>query len=443
MAGEIYSIYADNPWGDLHMLERAPTYVPALLDQYKRRMKWNRFVGAQIRFDAMTSRQMVLTRQMHGRPDWTAKSEKTLFFPVSTFMGMERKTIEIEYHYDKVQWHEDDNLFNFTNVPLATLCRGELGWNMAQYFDYLARDAAIDSAYALYANDGSSFNDLSADTHVFELEWIIDILLGMEYENIIDSEDGMPGVACMTTPGVIRDIQVAAGGEWRTLNMFSEAGRSALLAYGISGVYMGVAFIPTLANVLWCCGPVVQTTTITAPMNTLDGVLDAADAQGWDAAQDGIANDITVASSAGFAAGDIIVIHKTLTNAYGVTNGVDPKEGTADWRVIASVPDGTHLTITEPWLKDGYLSASGGVYGYVTEAAHVHMSNFVADPGAIQMGVAQAPKINEAPPFDDMQKQHRVAWDFYGKLELINHQGLRNVFTRGAMVVPGQMLTTG
>jgi len=443
MAGEVYSTYADNPWGDLHMLERAPTYVPALLDQYRRKMKWNRFVGAQINFGAKTSRQMVLTRQMHGRPNWGAKTEKTLFFPVGTFMGLERRTIEIAYHYDTVHWHDDDQLFNFTDVPLPTLCRNELGWNMAQYFDYLARDAAIDSDYALYANSGSDFSDLSASTHVFELEWIIDILLGMEYESVLDSEEGFPGVACMTTPGVIRDIQVAAGGEWRTLNMFSEAGRTALMQYGVKGVYMGVAFIPTLANVLWCCGPVVQTTTITAPMATLDGVVDAADSQGWDANQDESTAYITVASSAGFAAGDTVVIHKTQTNDYGVANGVDPKEGTADHRVIASVPSGTTITLTEPWLKDGYLSASSGVYGYVTEAAHVHMTSFIADPGAIQMGVAQSPTVVEAPPFDNMLKQHRVSWDFHGKLELINHQGLRNCFTRGAVVVPGQMTVTG
>ncbi|GAG02231.1 unnamed protein product, partial [marine sediment metagenome] len=250
------------------------------------------------------------------------------------------------------------------------------------------------------------------------------------------------GVACMTTPGVIRDIQMAAGGEWRTLNMFSEAGRTALMSYGITGVYMGTAFIPNRANVLWCAGSIDTQATITAPMDTLDGVPDEADDQGWDSAQDGKTAYITVDSTAGFAAGDIIVIHKTRTDDYGVTGGVDPKEGSADWRVIDTVIGGTTFSITKPWLKDGYMSAAAGVYGYVTLAEHVHMTNFIADPGAIQMGVAQPPQVVEADPIDDVQKQHRVAWDYHGKTQLINHQGLRNVFTLGAMVNPGQMAVT-
>jgi len=215
------------------------------------------------------------------------------------------------------------------------------------------------------------------------------------------------------------------------------------MAYGIKGVYMDVAFIPTVANVLWCCGPIAVQTTITAPMDTLDGVPDEADDQGWDSAQDGKTAYITVASTAGLTAGDIVVLHTTRTDDYGVTGGVDPGDGTSDWRVIDTVISGTTFSITKPWLKDGFMSASAGVYGYVTLAAHVHMSNFIANPGAIQMGVAQSPTVNEADPIDDMQKQHRVAWDFHGKVQLIDHQGLRNVYTRGAVVNPGQMTVTG
>ena len=448
-AGDISTLFSDNPWGDLSMLERYPTYVPDLLATYKRACKWNRFVGTQINFSALTSRQMVLTRQLHGRPDFSAKSSKTLLFPVSTFIGLQRKTIALEYHYDKIQWHDDDQLWNFTNVPLETLSRNELGWNMAQYFDYLARKAAMDSAYNKYPTSAiTGFDGLtSATDHLFQLPWISEILLGMEYEHIVDSETGMPSVACMTSPGVIYDISTMAGGEWRALNSFTDSGRAALMAYGIQGVYKGIGFIPSTAQTLWCAGAIDTQVAIVEPVNTLDGVADAADAQGWNGAQDGIKNYVQCVSGAdlsGISAGDVVVLHRTRVATHGVTNGVDPNEGKADYKIVASVDDANdRIAFTEPWMKDGYTTPlAAGNYGYLTKAEHVHMSSFIADSGAIQMGVAQAPKLNKGVSLDDMGKMHRVAWDFHGAVTMMNHQGLRNVYTRGSVVVPGSMVVT-
>lgn len=436
-------ISADNPWGDLSMLERYPTYVPALMDTYLRRTKYARFVNVQIDFGAMRSRQMVLTRQIHGRPNFSPKTAKTLEFQVQTFMGLQRKTIDIEYHFDKIQWHDDDQLFNFTNVPLPTLCRNELGWNMSQYFDYLARRATLGSAYAYYIN-GTDFSGLTSSSHIFDLTKVNDILLSMEYEDMFDGEDAMPTVACLTSPGVISDIANAAPGEWRSLNAYTEEGRRALMAYGIKGVYKGVGFIPSTIQVLWCAGPVSVQIEIVEPMNTLDGVANSANAQGWNSAQSGIKNYIQLSSTpatgalSSIAAGDVIVIHRTRTDAYGVTSGVDPNEGTADHRVVASVDTGNNrIVLTEPWLKDGYTAPLEGVLGWVTKANHIHMSSFIADASALQMGVAQAPLLNQKDGDDDMGKLHKLAWDFHGAISLMNHQGIRNVFSRASFTAAG------
>jgi hypothetical protein len=254
----------------------------------------------------------------------------------------------------------------------------------------------------------------------------------------------MPSVAALTTPGVIRDIVTQAGGEWRALNSFTPEGRAALMQYGITGTYMGVGFIPTRANVLWCAGAQDLQVAIVEPLNTLDGVSANANAQGWVSAQDGIKNYIQLESGAdlsGLAAGDIIVIHRKRGDTFGVSNGVLPADGTADHRVIISVDDtNDRIVINKPWLKDGYTTPLvDGSYGYVTKGDHIHMTSFIGDAGALQVSVAQVPTIKEAPPVDNLMKQHRVSWDAWIKPILMNHGGIRNWFTRGSVVSPGYM----
>jgi hypothetical protein len=451
MAGEFSVQYADNPWGDISMLEKpVSSYAPNLLANYRRAAKWGRFVGAQINLAAMQTRTMTVTRQLDGEPNFDAKNPKTLFFPVSTFAGLQRKSVTLEYHYDHIAWHEDDNLFNYLDVSLEGFARGQLGWNMALYFDYLYRNEALTSDYARYGSDTvyDGFDHLTADTELFEITWIPQILLGMEYEDIVDSETGMPSVAAMTTPGVIHDIATQAGGEWRALNSFTPEGRAALMEYGISGTYMGVGFIPTRANVLWCTGAIEAQFAIVEHLNTQDGVSASDNSQGWNSAQDGIKNYIQLHSTGETGAitdidvGDIVVIHRRRGNTFGVTNGVLPTDGTADHRVVVEVDEANYrIVIDKPWLKDGYTTPlADGSYGYVTKADHIHMTSFIGDAGALQVAVAQPPLMKAAPPIDHLMKQHRVSWDAWIKPVLMNHGGIRNWFTRGSYVTPGTMV---
>lgn len=452
MAGEAsLVVYANNPFGDLSMHERSPAYVPVLMRTWLMKTKWNRFISSQIDTtnQSLSARQFVMTRQIYGRPNFSPKTPMTLFFPPGTFAGLEQKTVGLEYHYDSVQIHRDTDLFNYLNATLETMARGALGWNLIQYGEFLARRAAMDSSYNLMA-DGSDgvapdFSVLtSATTHKFDLRWVNQVILGMEEEYIIDTESGGPRMACLTTPGVIYDISTQAGSEWIAINSLGDAGYGRLNTYGVSGAYKGVVFIPVPVNKLRCVGPVEAQTTIAAPINTLDGCLSTANAQGFIAKQSGAAEYIQVASAAGIVAGDEIVIHRTRTSDYTVSNGVDPNEGTADYRVVASV-DGNNISLTEPWLKEPYDTVVAGTshYGWVTLAAHVHMSSFVADVNAIQIGVAQQIQLVEAPPIDNMMKMRRFSWDGHFKYELMNHPGVRNIYTRGAFTVPGSMGVDG
>jgi len=452
MAGEAsLTVYANNPFGDLSMHERSPAYIPVLMRTWMMKVKWNRFVSAQIDTTNLSQRARVitLTQQIFGRPNFSPKTPMTLFVPPGTFQGLRQKTVELEYHYDSVQIHKDTDLYNFLNATLESMARGALAWNLIQYHEFLARRAAMTSSYNLMA-DGTAANApnfsllTSATSHKFDIRWVNDVILGMEEEHIIDTEVDRPRMACLTTPGVIYDISTQAGSEWIALNSLGDAGFSRLNTYGVAGAYKGVVFIPVAVNKLVGAGPKVQETTIAAPIATLDGCLSTADAQGFIAKQAGAAEYIQVASASGFAVGDEVVIHRTRSSAFGVADGVDPNEGTADFRVIAAI-NGTNISLSEPWLKAPYDTVVAGTshYGWMTKAAPIHLSSFVADQNAIQIGVAQQVTLVEAPPLDNFLKMRRFSWDAYIKYELMHHPGVRNIYSRGAYTTPGTMGVSG
>src|SRR3989304_3819800 len=105
MADSVEIYYADNPWGTISMLERAPVYVPNLVAAYKKYSKYGRFVTVQGDFGALRTRQIVLPRHILSEPDFSPKSTRQLFRASSSVGGFARTTIDLEYHADEIHWY--------------------------------------------------------------------------------------------------------------------------------------------------------------------------------------------------------------------------------------------------------------------------------------------------------------------------------------------------
>jgi hypothetical protein len=186
------------------------------------------------------------------------------------------------------------------------------------------------------------------------------------------------------------------------------------------GMYLNTRYIKTPLNVLWNCGTVSVQTTLTVDAAIGSGAAATVHSHyttGQTSLRTSETNSeagqryITVADSTGIAAGDVITIHKTRTSAYGVTNGVDFKEGTLTNRRVASV-SGNNIALQKPILKCEYPQGS-----YVTKGVHVNATIFVGGPRAVVWAVTQAPMMYTPPVIDDRMAQLRVSWDMTSKCQ--------------------------
>ncbi|MBI4771319.1 MAG: hypothetical protein HY784_13145, partial [Chloroflexi bacterium] len=347
MADAVEVYFADNPWGTVSMLERYPVYVPSLVAAYKKFTKYGRFVTVQGDFSGMRTRQITLTRQILSEPDFSPKSPRQLFRASSSVGGFARKTIDLEYHSDEVHWYKDDDLFNYLGTTVEDMSRQGLGYLMTLYLDTLYRNAALTTKFKTVVGHGRwlpgtyDFSDL-VDTDVFDLAVVPKLQLGMQYDELVDPEGGPIRLAVLVSPGQAFDISERAGADWKSINSFSEEGRTALLQYGITGVYKGAAFIPTSQNVLWNCGSITAQAKVAEVVNVQDGAKAGAD--GWDPQQSGAKDYIQLDTGvwdAGaitdLAPGDVVTLHRTRGAGYGVTDGVDYTEGGAEVRTVMEV----------------------------------------------------------------------------------------------------------
>ena len=449
MADDVQVYFADNPWGTVTMIERAPMYVPNLVAAYKKFTKYGRFVTVQGDFAAMRTRQITLTKQILSDPDFSPKSTRQLFRASSSVGGFARKTIDLEYHADEIHWYKDDDLFNFLDTSIEALSRQGLGYLMTLYLDTLYRNAALTSKFAYVTGSGrwalgtSDFSDIG-NTDKFDITIVPKLQMGMKFDELVDPEGGPVRLAILCSPGVEYDISETAGNEWKSINAFSEAGRTALLQYGITGVYKGAAFIPTSQNVLWNCGILTAQGPIVEAVNVQDGANAGSD--GWDPVQSGAKTYIQLDTAAWATGaftdlnpGDVVTIHRTRTADHGVTNGVDYREGSAEVRTVLSVDDANkRVTFTKPLFKRGYDTAlAGGNFGWVTKAQHIHANIALSAADAIMLGVAQPPIPGEGVPLDTLQKQRRIGWDAWIKAHLMNHEPVRVYYSAGSHAVEG------
>lgn len=439
--------YPQNPWADMTTKTR-PWYVPELYSVFRREAIYNRFSGVQFNPNGPRATEMYVDSLLMPHANHNAIGLRDIWLE-SSYMDTYRRKITFNRYAGKFSLNRYDDMVSYylrdNQRGLARIIQEGLGYQMTNVLDKLARDAFLRAPFALYGTgSATSFNGITtSDTVTTSL--IDDIQLGMKERDIpgFQTGDGSPGaVVCITSPGVLRDLRYEASqtgnaNVWLDVMKYQQSAR---LINGEVGQYHNVRFVETNNAVLYNCGAISTQTTITSAVAAGDGAPDPASATVDTVeyvGQPGKTHAIAVASSSGFAPGDIVTLHTLRTADFGVTNGVDYRSGKTQFLRVASVPDGTHLSFTRPVMEALATDLGGGVYGYVTKGRNIHTAIFIGANNGVVSGVAQAPLIHTPGPVDDLDQVFRFTWDAYLGYQVFEPQVFEVAYLAGSNRVKG------
>jgi hypothetical protein len=297
--------------------------------------------------------------------------------------------------------------------------RNDLAPHMVASLDLLARNAFINSQFVSFAGGATGFNNLQNDDLFAVGNLTRAVKLRCEYQPDIATNP----VFCITSPSALYTIKDSAStSEWVSRIQYANPGQ---LINWEMGSYHDVRFATSPKLTLWNVGEVLAQTTITAAITVGDGAPDpdTTNVDGvWAVGQAGATHGITVASSANFAVGDIVTLHRqrpTANAALATANGVVWNSPYNIDRRIVAIPDATTLCFDKPILTDDYSVVVSGqaYYGWVTKGRPVHCAIFIKGPRSVVAGVIQPPQTYTPPAIDDTQSIFRFAWDAYMKYQ--------------------------
>lgn len=433
--------YSDNMWYKLETL-KDPIIQMTLLERWRAQSVWRAFNYVQV---AMRHANGALAERMTWKgvfdmePTTDPVGTRQIWFP-NNYTDTWEKEITFKTYADKVALHEYDDavqayLYN-GRAGLRNIARTLLGRSATVFQDILIRNAYLNHPYPRYMGGATSFSGIDdTATYWFDPSVARDIWMDLSYNGVPlavnPTGNGTSGMMiCITTPSVIKNIQDQVGNEWYTL--YLQSNPSALLRYEV-GSYKNVRFIASPRNVLWNCGDIITRATLNnaygpgdgGSPDKVDNVYTVGQSSGvnhW------IENTITVGTS--FQVGDIVTIHRTVTSDFGVTDGVDYREGTARRRRIVAIGDGTTgplgaLTFDRPLFHD-FPAGS-----YITKAYDIHPSVFLAGPGGVVTGVGDPIMAYPMPPIDDARAIWRFVWKGRFDTQLFMPEVFEVVFSGG------------
>jgi hypothetical protein len=415
--------YPSHPWAGISTNQR--TYFdPVLRDFWRQRTIFGDFVTYAQNLGDVNARQMVITTLFDVHPNFNPIGLRDMWMPAA-HVDTQSQTITFTRYGGKVAYDAYTPIITYwkrnpqsLNV-IASIVQDKLGQHMVDVMDMLARNAMLQTNFKYYPNGKSNFGQLSsADTVTTQM--LNDIHLGMKYRGVpyADTGNGSVGnIVCITSPGVLYDLQQQTDPkDWLYPMAYARPGT--LLNYEV-GTYRNIRFVETPKCVLYNCGAIITQAEVTAPIQAGDGapgnnaLVDGT----YNVGQPGATNYIQLAAStnmSNFQVGDIVTIHRQRTNAFGVTNGVDFRDGTVHNRRIVTV-DTTNrrLTFDQPIMLEFTTNLGGGVYAYVTKGVHVNAMIFIGGPNGVIAGIGRPPRLHTPPPVDDFDMIYRFSWDAY------------------------------
>lgn len=452
MADPITDYYADNPWEVVDKNQRS-WLDPDLIDMYRQKSIFRPLITFTRNLGDVRATQMTVTQLLGAHADTTPLSARQIWMPA---MHLDSRAVNITFQHNgaKVAYHKYDDMISYWKLNgkagLRAIVRGALGQVEVDMNDLLARNALISGAqttgYTMYAGSGATdFNTLGTED-VFDPAIGADIWLGMANRGVAQAlgpNGAGNNIVCFTSPGVIYDIQKDT--DWIAVQQYQ--GMAALMNYEV-GSFKNVRYVQNPKLTLWNCGAIIARAPISASHTAGDGAPDPASTkvdgtyyvgQGTN----GITHylqlgSFTTGSLANLAVNDIITIHKTVTSAYGVTNGVDFTEGTLMNRRIVSIDVGNgRICLDQPIMMDYNVDLGGGTYGYITKGRNIHASIFVGAGNALVAGVAQTPQFYELDPIDDYKAIFRFTFDQYLGYQPFQPEVFEVVFSAGSTRVKG------
>ena len=455
MADPITTYYADNPWEVVTEKERS-WLDPTLIDLYQKNAVFAGLVPFVKSFADVRATSMSVTQLLEAHPDYTPLSMRQLWMNAA-HLDSRSITIDFQHYGGKFAFHKYDDMVTYwqTNnrAGLKAIVQRSVGRHSVDVIDMLARNAflkgSLESGYVLYAGDATNFGNIGTGTEKDKFDPFIgaDIWLGMTSREVTGARgpSGAGGyLLCYTTPGVIYDIQ--RNEEWVDVHRYQ--GMVQLVNYEV-GSFKNVRYVQNPKLTLYNCGSITAQAPLSAPRGAQDGALAKnlkVDGT-YNVGQSGVIPNLQLGTFvtgtiANLAVNDIVTIHLTRTNSFGVTNGVNPFEGTAvNRRIVAIDTDNGRISLDRPLMIDFNTDLGSGVYGYVTKAVHIHPSIFIGGPNGIVSGVSAPPQFYALDPIDDFNAMYRFTWDAYMGYSTFTPEVFETVFSSGSTRYKGKTLT--
>lgn len=424
------TFYPNHPWAGISTNQR-DWYVPFLREVYYRDTIYSKFVTTQFQLlgqGSPTTQKMTITSIIPPHGNSNPIDPRTLWMR-SSYIDSFAREITLQTYGGKMALHEWDDLITYwqkDNVRgLKRIVNSGLGTMMTQVLDRLARNAFLQAPYALFGQSNSATANFSTidswANHKITTEHLDKIRLGMATRGVPftvmpqGSFTGAGDIVCITSPGVILDLINEAGEAAGRFNRFIDVMEYAdptRIIRGEIGTYRKVRFIETERAILYNAGEIYHQATITESHTAGDGVptskVDKVRIMGQPS---GVKNYIQVNDASGFSVGDIVTIHVSRSNEWGITNGLDLNDGYAYERKVVAVDTGANqINIDYPLMEDLTTNLGGGVYGYVTRARNIHTAIFLGGMDGVVAGVGKAPFIRTPPPVDDYESMYRISW---------------------------------
>lgn len=453
--------YPDHPWAGITTKERM-WYDPILRDVYRQANIFGQFSTFVQNLAARNAKTMTVTSLYDVHPDFNRIGLRDMYLPAS-HVDSRSQTITFERYGGKVAYDAYDDIISYwiynggNASALRRIVTDKLGQHMVDVQDLLLRNAYFSVPFKYYTGNATNFATLTADS-VVSTSLLNEIHLGMKYRGVpyARTSNGSVGtIVCVTSPGVLFDLQNQTDpNQWLWPMAYADPAR--LLNYEV-GTYRNIRFVETPKCTLFNAGAIQSQVPITTAINSGDGAPDPqttlVDAT-WAVGQPGATHYIQLGTTAtggatvdatymntNFKVGDIVTVHIQRTSDFGVTNGVDFRDGKLSSRRIVSVDaSNRRLSFDMPIMVDMNIDLGSGVYAYVTKGVHVHAMVFIGGPDGIVMGVGRPPRLHMPPTVDDFDSIFRFSWDSYQGYVNYNPNVLEVVFTTASFRYTGQIV---
>ena len=420
------------------------------------------------------ARTTIYTEMLEGDTDVDEIPLNAYYVDSNVGFDTRSRTLRTTRYADKVQLHENSNLYQMWNMngsrDWRPLLQGALGRNYVRKHELLSRNAFLmsPSNFWTYAGDATDFSSITSDDTFWPditIDW--SFRMGQTGSPVIPGDKANAKLAILP-PGAVYQVrktlsQIASSeaAMWRDAQLY--AGEA--IKYEI-GTFNGIRMqqVPNDRygendSVLYNAGAITAQYGVISPINAGDGSpdpesLDIADKvdEVWSVGQKDVTHYIQLESGADmsqFQLHDIISIHTQRTSAFGVTNGNEFRSGkTIQRRIVLIDSVNKRLSFDRPILLN-YVkafvaapvsSSTATIYAFVTKARHIGMCLVMGARGGIMGKVDRPVRFYEPKPVDDFNMLWRFVWDEIAGLNLWEPHLFELHFCAVALPKPGGII---